>query len=127
LVVERAFRSDLRRHRPRMVLAIAYAAALFGVVFVVAGVDPRDACVDVATERPCLVVQAVHVEVVEEAGKVEQAAWSVESECSSLCAAGLKVARHAAELVAQARDKGTEFFLPYQAAIVARAGGARRV
>ena len=72
LVIEVPGRRELGRNRVGVVLALADVAALLRVLLVVPGIQPHDrAELDVAADGVLLVPQVVHVEVVVEAGEVE--------------------------------------------------------
>ncbi|ABA50188.1 hypothetical protein BURPS1710b_0258 [Burkholderia pseudomallei 1710b] len=124
LVVERALRRDLERHRPRVVLALA-ERALIAQVAEVAGVHAEDVERVVAADRERLVRVARVVHVAEEARHVERAAVVAERD---LIGRVLPEARRIAERVARAReDAVAEQLLPREAVVVARARRTGRV
>src|ERR1700680_2066109 len=128
-IVPRSLGHELRGHRIGAILPVADTVALLGLVAVVAGIQANERNgSDVASNRPGLVYEAIHVEVVVEARNIVYTA--VVSKRGGLCRILREAARNAgvSELIAQAADPvRAPLLLPDHAVVDSSSCGARCV
>src|ERR1700680_2221183 len=102
-IIPRSLGHELRGHRIGAILPVADTVPLLGLVAVVAGVQANERNRgDVTSNRPGVVLKAIHVEMIIKAGDIEYS--TVVSERRGLRRTSREISRNIAELITEAGD-----------------------